>query len=41
VSFGRGKTTADTIRAIQAVEDIAEHLHVAADSYVTGAGYMR
>ena len=32
VSFGQGKATADTVRAMQTIEDIAEQFHAAADS---------
>jgi hypothetical protein len=41
IAFGRAKTTVDTIRAIDAVEDVAQHLHLAAESYITTRGYRR
>lgn len=41
IAFGRGKTTSDAIRAIDAVEDVAEHFHVALDSLVASGGYRR
>ncbi len=41
VSFGRAKTVADALRAIQSVEDVAEHLHTTADAYLAAGAFRR
>lgn len=41
VRFGRHKTVCELRRTVQMVEDIAEHLFLAGDQYMSAKGYLR
>lgn len=41
IVFGRSKAMADVLRTVGAVEDLGQHLHLAAETYLAGRGYLR
>jgi len=41
VSFGRGKTITDVLKAIDRIDDIALDMAIAADTYFSTAAYLR
>jgi hypothetical protein len=41
ISFGRTKALRDVVRLIDLVDDVAQHLHIASDAYVSKGGYLR